>query len=110
MIVHEFPIIYSGSSAKSIKFPEQEAQLKHIFRDANGHLPDTPANRQKILDVANNPKNYLGVRGNSWYAVTARDGSQICVRVRNGKVDNAGINSSPRSWTPETGLYNNTKK
>ena len=87
------------------------AQLKHIFREGNGHIIDIPDNRSKILNVANDKKNYLGrdARGNDWYAKTESDGSQIWVRTRNGKVDNAGVNTTPRTWDDETGLYNNTR-
>jgi hypothetical protein len=97
---------------KNIKLPENSSQQKHIFRDAAGHLADTSANRRIILDVANDPDNFLGtdIRGNNWYAKTRRDGSQIWVRVRNGIVDNAGMNTNPRIWDPETGLYHNTKR
>ena len=99
----------SGSVTK-ISLPENDAQLKHIFREGNGHIIDTPDNRSKILNVANDKKNYLGkdARGNDWYAKTESDGSQIWVRTRNGKVDNAGVNTTPRTWDDETGLYNNT--
>ncbi len=95
-----------------ITFPQGDAQLKHIFRDEEGHLPDTPANRQKILDVTSNLDNYLGkdARGNDWYAVISEDGTQTWVRVRNGVIDNAGVNDVPRTWDSETGLYHNTKK
>ena len=88
------------------------AQLKHIFREGNGHIIDIPDNRSKILNVANDKKNYLGrdARGNDWYAKTESDGSQIWVRTRNGKVDNAGVNTTPRTWDDETGLYNNTRR
>ena len=101
----------SGTDIK-ITFPQGEAQLKHIFRDAEGHLLDTPANRQKILDVTSNVGNYLGkdARGNDWYAIISKDGKQTWVRVRNGVIDNAGVNDVPRIWDSETGLYNNTKK
>lgn len=77
-----------------------------------GHIIDTPDNRSKILNVANDKKNYLGkdARGNDWYAKTESDGSQIWVRTRNGKVDNAGVNTTPRTWDDETGLYNNTRR
>lgn len=82
------------------------------FREGNGHIIDTPDNRSKILNVANDKKNYLGrdARGNDWYAKTESDGSQIWVRTRNGKVDNAGINTPPRIWDDETGLYNNKRR
>ena len=38
------------------------------------------------------------------------DGSQTWVRVRNGVVDNAGVNSAPRSFDPNTGLNAPVKK
>ena len=104
-------VVESGSVTK-ISLPENNAQLKHIFREGNGHIIDTPDNRSKILNVANDKKNYLGrdARGNDWYAKTESDGSQIWVRTRNGKVDNAGVNTTPRTWDDETGLYNNTRR
>ena len=101
-----------SSTDVKITFPQGDAQLKHIFRDAEGHLSDTSANRKRILDVANNLDNYIGkdARGNDWYAIISEDGSQTWVRVRNGVIDNAGVNDVPRIWDSETGLYNNTKK
>ena len=104
-------VVESGSVTK-ISLPENDAQLKHIFREGNGHIIDTPDNRSKILNVANDKKNYLGrdARGNDWYAKTESDGSQIWVRTRNEKVDNAGVNTTPRTWDDETGLYNNTRR
>ena len=29
----------------SIKLPENDSQIKHIFEEREGHLPDTPENR-----------------------------------------------------------------
>ncbi len=105
-------VIDEGGTDIKITFPQGDAQLKHIFRDAEGHLPDNPANRQKLLDVTSNLDNYLGkdARGNDWYAVISEEGTQTWVRVRNGVIDNAGVNDVPRTWDSETGLYNNTKK
>jgi len=51
-----------------------------------------------------------GARRNDWYADISEDGTQTWVRVRNGVIDNAGVNNVPRTWDPETGLYNDTKK
>ena len=101
-----------GGSDIKITFPQGDAQLKHIFRDAEGHILDTPTNRQKILDVTNDLDNYLGkdAKGNDWYAIISEDGKQTWVRVRNGVIDNAGVNDVPRIWDSETGLYNNTRK
>lgn len=41
--------------------PEKDSQLKHIFREAEGHLSDTPTNRKLIIETANNPANYVGM-------------------------------------------------
>jgi len=78
----------------------------HIFREAEGHLPDTTANRQLLTDVANDPANALGPDkfGNTWSAKTQADGTQVWVRVRNGEIINGGINQTPRTYSPETGL------
>jgi len=88
--------------------PESDSKLKHIFRDADGHLPDTPENRKLIQDTANNPNNYLGKDkyGNDWYALTREDGSQVWVQSGNGEIWDAGVNTQPRSWNDQTGLKN----
>jgi hypothetical protein len=61
-----------------------DSRVPHIFRQAPGHLPDTPANRQLLTDVALNPRNFLGTDryGNLWYAQTQPNGNQIWVQVR----------------------------
>jgi RHS repeat-associated protein len=41
-------------------FPKNPGQLGHIFRNAPGHLADTPANRQLLTDIASNPANRIG--------------------------------------------------
>ena len=35
-----------------IKMPRNDSHLKHIFRDEEGHLPDTPENRKLMSDLA----------------------------------------------------------
>ncbi len=35
-----------------IKMPRNDSQLKHIFREDEGHLPDTPENRKMVSDFA----------------------------------------------------------
>ena len=78
----------------------------HIFREDEGHIPDTPANRRRLEDVANKKENSLGTdkRGNEWYAETQPDGSQTWVSVRDGKITNGGVNNPPRTFNPGTGL------
>lgn len=82
-----------------------ESRLGHIFRDAEGHLPDTPANRQLLTDVGNDPAATLGTDsfGNTWSARTLSDGTQVWVRTRNGEIINGGLNQTPRAFNPQTG-------
>ena len=89
--------------------PSDESQLKHIFNDRPGHLPDTPKNRQALLDVANDDSCYLGVDGygNEWHASTDGSGSQTWTSSRGGVIQNGGRNHPPRRWDDETGLNNN---
>ena len=83
------------------------------FRDKEGHLKeDTPENRQKLEDVANNPENKLGTvsRGNEWYAEQNADGTQTWVEVRDGTIRNGGVNEVPKEFDPETVLKYNPNK
>ncbi len=59
---------FSNQIKKSSNFFEKN--IKHIFRDKPGHLRDTAANRQLLLEVAGDPNNFLGVDkyGKSWHA------------------------------------------
>ena len=93
-------------------FPENDAQIKHIFRDKEGHVLDTPENRKMLSDIANNETFYKGTDryGNRWYVVNDEAGQQVWVRVRDGKIDNAGKNKMPKSWDAETGLYDNANQ
>ncbi|WP_224367594.1 hypothetical protein [Hyalangium versicolor] len=91
-------------TAKNVTLPDKRAG--HIFRDAPGHLKDTPANRQLLKDVANDPGARLGTDkfGNRWSARTNPDGTQTWVQIRNGEIINGGVNPTPRMFHPETGL------
>lgn len=86
-------------------------RTKHIFRDKEGHLPDTPENRKLLEGVADNPKTTLGNDkfGNTWSAQKRSDGTQVWTQTRNGKIINGGVNSTPRSFDPNTGLSAPTK-
>lgn len=92
--------------------PSGSAQLSHMFRDDVGHLPDTPRNRQLIMELVNDESCRLGTDkwGKTWYAKTNPDGTQLWASVLDGKVQNCGQNDSPRSWDDETGLSKNTGK
>lgn len=100
----------SGVGRNSL--PKKEAQLKHIFREANGHLQDTPRNRALLENTANELSNYLGKDkyGNIWYAKIQEYGSQVWVRTRNGIINNGGVNKIPLPWDNETGLNENLFK
>ena len=94
------------------KFPTNDAQLQHIFREAEGHLLDTPANRSLVENTVNNSQNIIGkdMYGTQWYAQLQPDGSQVWVRTYNGTIINAGINAVARTFDPQTGLKNNPLK
>src|SRR5690606_24248461 len=56
--------------------------------------------------VADDPKTTLGTdrHGNTWSAQQNKDGSQTWTQTRNGEIRNAGVNETPRTYNPETGL------
>lgn len=91
-----------------IKFPDNDAQLKHIFRKARGHLEDTPENRKLLQDLANDARYHAGkyTHGNDWHFKTLEDGSQIWTSSRDGIIQEGGLNNPPRPWNDRTGLNN----
>jgi RHS repeat-associated protein len=96
-----------GEASKGgARFPDKAGQIKHIFRDAPGHLADTPANRRLLQDVADDASTTLGTDkfGNAWSARTLDDGTQVWVQTRNGVIQNGGLNQTPRVFNPITGL------
>lgn len=98
-----------GAANAEIKIAEKNAG--HIFRDAEGHLPDTAANRNLLTDVGSNKGNCLGTDkyGTEWYAKTQPDGTQVWAQVRNGEVTNGGLNQTPKTFNSQTGLSSPTK-
>jgi len=87
-----------GSSSKenNVIFPLQVAQIKHMLRDDEGHIPDTVENRTMIINTARNEKNYVGMRdGNKWYARNIDNERQCWVIVRDGIIQNCGVNITP---------------
>lgn len=105
--MHNFKLAASKGEGNDNKIKINEKQKDHIFRDSDGHLVnDTLANRQKLENVANNNNNYLGKDkyGNDWYAQTNADGTQTWVKVRNGSIENGGVNQTPNTYNPQTGL------
>lgn len=102
----------NSSGGFNNQLPPNDAQLKYIFQNAEGHLPYTPENIQLIKNLVNNIEYNYGTdsRGLTWYSKINPDGSQTWASVRNGIVQNAGKNSLPREWDSETGFSRNIKK
>lgn len=89
-----------------IVFPTSESELRHIFRQAEGHVDDTPENRKLLLSVANDSSARLesDKYGNTWAVKVLPDGRQGWVQIRGEKIVNAGINVVARKFNPSTGL------
>jgi len=81
-------------------------RLQHTFRNAPGHLKDTPANRKLLERVANDPKCKLGPdeHGNTLHGYIQNDGTPVWVQLRDGKIINGGVNQVPKVYNPKTGL------
>ena len=65
------------------------------------------------VSVPENEENFIGNSKNKyteleWYAKTLDNGKQLWASVRNGKVENCGINKEARLFDKETGLCRNT--
>lgn len=84
-----------------------EDNLRHIFRDAEGHIPeDTPANRRMLEDLVSDESNYQGTcyNGKEWYAKMLPGGRQLWAEVKDGFIRNGGLNETARAFNPLTGL------
>lgn len=94
-----------------IKFPQNDAQIKHFMREGQGHLSDTPENRRLLTELANDKKCHMGrdKYGNDWHVRNNMDGTQDWVRSRSQVINEGGRNSTQIAWNDETGLYNNVK-
>jgi RHS repeat-associated protein len=90
------------------RFPENDSQLKHIFRDAPGHIDDTQTNRDLLENLTNNVDDFDGLDrfGNSIYTRPLGDGSdaQVWAITRDGVIQNGGINTQPWTYVPNYGL------
>lgn len=96
-----------ATSSMGNRLPTGESQLRHLFRNAPGHLPYSEENVRRIERLIGDERNYVGTdaqHGNRWYSKTLPDGSQLWAKVHNGIVSNCGLNETPRSWSPQTGF------
>ncbi|NWD49221.1 hypothetical protein, partial [Pseudomonas gingeri] len=100
-----------GAASEGLKttnnsLPTNSSQLSHIFRDDVGHLADNPENQRALVNLTNNPANSLGTDrfGNQWFSQLRSDGTQLWGSVRNGVIQNGGLNKTPRDFNPATGL------
>lgn len=89
-----------GAAGNLARLPDDASQLGHIFANRAGHLVDSPANRQLLVDLANNAAARVGTDrfGNVVSALPRADGSQIWVYTQNGVIQNGGLNSVPRTF------------
>jgi hypothetical protein len=94
---------FEGSYRLKPKWPNGEAQLKHIFSDRKGHVVDTPSNRRLIEGVVLDRSNLVGKKqrgGSELFAKLLDDGRQVWVEVRGGLIQDGGVNDIPRSFWP----------
>jgi filamentous hemagglutinin len=79
----------------------------HIFRNAPGHMEDTPENRRLLLDLIADEDAFVGADryGTRWYARTLPDGRQLWAQRRGSRLRNGGVNAPPRDFaSPVFGL------
>jgi ankyrin repeat protein len=85
------------SSWKPFPFSENQAQIKHIFREQKGHLKDSPQSRAIVQSATDHPDNFVGRdrHGNDIYFKRLPDGKQAWARVYGGQIRNGGVNDKP---------------
>lgn len=86
-----------NKSGDRYSMPSNDAQIKHIFRPKKGHFEkDTASNRRKLLELVNNEENLVGISslGVRWYAKDMPDGTQLWASVKDGIIQNGGINET----------------
>jgi hypothetical protein len=93
----------AGSSQLKPKWPNDTSQLRHIFSSRRGHVLDTPSNRRLIEQIVIDRNNLVGRKlsgGSELFAKLLDDGRQVWVEVRNGLIQDGGVNNIPRSFWP----------
>lgn len=119
-LVHQIPQIPrnltyekgGGHAFGGNQFPKNASQIKHIFRNKNGHVDDTPENRSLFSQACNNENNYVGTDkyGKRWYAQILPDGRQVWVATRDGIIQDCGINDNVRFYDSEEGFCRGKSK
>lgn len=96
-------VVAGGESVKNII---TDNKAKKIFGTREGHIVDTPQNRELLINIANDTNNILGNDkfGNTWSAKLLDTGEQVWTQTRNGQIINGGINKIPKKFNSETGL------
>ena len=96
-------VVARGENVKNII---TDNKAKKIFGTREGHIIDTPQNRELLTNVANDANNILGNDkfGNTWSAKLLDTGEQVWTQTRNGQIINGGINKVPKQFNSETGL------
>ncbi|MCY1041511.1 hypothetical protein OV208_09310 [Corallococcus sp. bb12-1] len=97
---------HGGDSAPKQAIVIPTGRTKHIFRDAPGHLQDTPTHRRWLQELAEDESARLGADrfGNSWFARLNPDGTQLWVQVRGREIINGGLNQVARDYNSQMGL------
>lgn len=66
-------------------------------------MTDSPSNRKLIESVVRDRSNLVGKKqrgGSELFAKLLDDGKQVWVEVRNGVIQDGGVNDIPRSFWP----------
>ena len=82
-----------------------------IIIKAEGHFEKDPSEARQEIDKTFKEKYFdkIDKYGNKWYSRINEKNEQIWVRVRDGKITDAGVNKEPRLVDPDSGLCKNIK-
>lgn len=77
------------------RMPKNDSQIKHIMRNSEGHLLDTPKNRKTLETISSDKNNFIGTNkhGVDVYAKIIK-GIEYWVYVRNDIIQNGGVNKN----------------
>ena len=92
---------------EEFEFDIPENSANHMFKNEPGHFAhDTPANRQRLLDLVSDKKNYKGTNsfGVKCYEKIVEKGRQLWAYVWENSIRDGGINEIPKEYNPKTGF------